>query len=262
MSIGIYKIENIINKKTYIGSSINVEKRWNSHKNKLKNNKHHSKKLQNSWNKHGEDNFIFSIVELLENSSNILEREQFYINLYESYKHYNICKFAYSRLQYKHTDITKEKIRISNTGKVRTNFSKLKMSQSAIERYKKNKISIETRIKISNSKKNKPSWNKGIKISDETKNKISKTLRGRTSPQKGKKLSLETRKKMSDSHKKVRHNISISLEKEKEIIDLHKNLKLSDRKIAHTLKLTRGLVRGAIKRYYKSLEEENKCTVF
>ena len=32
MTIGIYKIENKINKKIYVGQSINIEKRWKEHK--------------------------------------------------------------------------------------------------------------------------------------------------------------------------------------------------------------------------------------
>ena len=31
MSIGIYKIENLINGKIYIGQSIHIERRWNEH---------------------------------------------------------------------------------------------------------------------------------------------------------------------------------------------------------------------------------------
>ena len=32
MSIGIYKIENLINHKKYIGQSIEIERRWINHK--------------------------------------------------------------------------------------------------------------------------------------------------------------------------------------------------------------------------------------
>lgn len=38
--IGIYKIENTKNHKVYIGQSIDIEHRFNQHKNYLKNNKH------------------------------------------------------------------------------------------------------------------------------------------------------------------------------------------------------------------------------
>jgi len=56
---GIYKIKNMINGRTYIGSAINFSRRMSSHVSLLNMNKHHSKYLQNSWNKHGEHNFIW-----------------------------------------------------------------------------------------------------------------------------------------------------------------------------------------------------------
>lgn len=77
--IGIYKILNQKNQKCYVGSSINIENRWTKHKALLRNNKHENEHLQNSWNKHGESIFEFSIIE--ECSEEILlTREQFYLD--------------------------------------------------------------------------------------------------------------------------------------------------------------------------------------
>ena len=50
---GIYKIENIINNKVYVGSSVSIEDRWIRHKTDLVKGKSCSIKLQNSYNKHG-----------------------------------------------------------------------------------------------------------------------------------------------------------------------------------------------------------------
>lgn len=93
MNIGVYKIENVINKKKYIGSTetIGFNKRRNKHKTDLKNNNHHSIYLQRSWNKYGENNFIFEIVELCD-SDKCIEREQYYLDLLKP--SYNICKRA------------------------------------------------------------------------------------------------------------------------------------------------------------------------
>ena len=63
MTTGIYQIKNIINGKKYIGLSKNCENRFKKHKGLLKNNKHENIKLQNAWNKYGEQNFVFSIIE-------------------------------------------------------------------------------------------------------------------------------------------------------------------------------------------------------
>jgi hypothetical protein len=91
----IYKITNILTEKLYIGSTIvGFNRRKISHISHLRNNTHHSKKLQNSWNKYGEDNFKFEIIETC-NSINILEREQYWINYYDSYsKGYNATPIA------------------------------------------------------------------------------------------------------------------------------------------------------------------------
>lgn len=80
---GIYSITNTQNNKLYIGSSKNIEQRWRQHKNMLKGDRHHSAHLQNAWNKYGEDNFIFEIIEEC-NEDILIEREQYYIDLYSS----------------------------------------------------------------------------------------------------------------------------------------------------------------------------------
>lgn len=60
---GIYRIRNIINDKVYIGQSISIRDRWNSHKGALRKNDHRNHYLQNAWNKYGEDNFAFEVIE-------------------------------------------------------------------------------------------------------------------------------------------------------------------------------------------------------
>jgi len=89
--IGIYKITNNINGKVYIGESLNIEERWNIHKNELKENKHHSYKLQNDYNIYGVDNFTYEIIETLNNDYTpflnqmiLLVYEHKYIKIYNS----------------------------------------------------------------------------------------------------------------------------------------------------------------------------------
>lgn len=84
MTCGIYFISNLVNNKIYVGQSISIEKRWVHHKWKLRENNHENIKLQNAWNKYGEENFEFSIVcECEEKQLNTLE--QYYILNLESY---------------------------------------------------------------------------------------------------------------------------------------------------------------------------------
>jgi group I intron endonuclease len=78
--IGIYRIKNLVNGKIYYGSSKNIEKRWRTHKNNLNNRKHHNVHLQRSWNKYGENAFVFEVVEECEENL-LLEKEQKYLDL-------------------------------------------------------------------------------------------------------------------------------------------------------------------------------------
>lgn len=80
---GIYSITNIKNKKIYIGSSIDIYRRWRDHRYRLNNNMHHSNRLNDDWNKYGESSFEFKVIECCL-KENLLQREQFYINEHNS----------------------------------------------------------------------------------------------------------------------------------------------------------------------------------
>ena len=69
---GLYKIENKVNGKVYIGESINIEQRWNIHLEDLIANKHHSYKLQKDWNEYGEDKFSFEVLIRVENYKSVM----------------------------------------------------------------------------------------------------------------------------------------------------------------------------------------------
>lgn len=83
--IGIYKITNIINGKTYIGQSVNIEKRFKTHKTNAfnKKNKEYNKLLYRAFRKYGIENFIFEIIEECPKEM-LNEKESHYIKLYNS----------------------------------------------------------------------------------------------------------------------------------------------------------------------------------
>jgi group I intron endonuclease len=82
--IGTYRIKNLVNGKCYYGSSKQIEKRFDRHKRELKNNIHINCVLQRAWDKYGENNFIFEIVEEC-NINVLLETEQKYLDLQPDY---------------------------------------------------------------------------------------------------------------------------------------------------------------------------------
>jgi group I intron endonuclease len=59
----IYAITHVASGRRYIGSSVNHIFRWVAHKSHLRGNRHHCRRLQKAWNKHGESAFLFEIVE-------------------------------------------------------------------------------------------------------------------------------------------------------------------------------------------------------
>lgn len=83
MSCGIYVIRCLVSGKVYVGSSVNCISRLRVHLLKLRRRKHINKYLQCSWDKHGEINFKFEMVEFCA-KENLKDREQFYINLLKS----------------------------------------------------------------------------------------------------------------------------------------------------------------------------------
>lgn len=185
---GIYSIRNIVTDKIYIGSSVNIINRMQEHYRNLERNKHNNKHLQSSWDKHSKENFEFKLIELVGIKGELIEREQYWIDFYDSYRHgFNKTPRAYNSLGFRNTEEAKQRMfklfkEIKERGNESPDFGK--------------KASKETREKMSMSHRGKErsakhSENlsialKGHVVSDKTKEKISKSLKGRVSPKKGK----------------------------------------------------------------------------
>jgi len=188
---GIYKIRNLLNNKFYVGSSVNIKRRFVTHRHLLNKNKHHCEHLQRSWIKYGKENFIFEIVEVVDNSDFLELFEQKWIDGSDKNLLYNACKKAGNKSGFKHSDETKRKISESNKGKIIKKETKLFLSK--INKGKKH--TEETKKKMSESQK-------GIKkkFSNEAIKKMTKRLLPFMSGRKaGFKLSDETKLKISVS---------------------------------------------------------------
>lgn len=81
---GIYCIENNVNHKKYIGQSVDIYHRWYEHTYELSRNIHHNAPLQNAWNKYGENNFSFTIIERCA-AEELDEKEQYYIRIHKTH---------------------------------------------------------------------------------------------------------------------------------------------------------------------------------
>ena len=116
---GIYCIVNTDNQKKYVGSSKNIYQRMQKHRACLRKNVHENKKLQNSWNKHGENSFQYFILEFCSEEL-LIEREQFYIDTLKPW--YNIT-------------IEVQRLKMSEE-------SRVKMSKSRKEGFKKGTVKL------------------------------------------------------------------------------------------------------------------------
>lgn len=101
---GIYGIINSCNRKIYIGSAIRMSPRWVHHRMRLNQNVHENIYLQRAFNKSPES-FEFSLIETVSDKSELLKREQFWMDFYRSHKPdcgYNIAPKARSCAGVKH----------------------------------------------------------------------------------------------------------------------------------------------------------------
>ena len=175
---GIYKIQNKINGKQYIGqTSKSFKKRYWSHLWNLRNNSHHNIKLQKQFNKYGEENFVFQVVEAVKDKSTLNELEKKYIKDFDQIqKGYNI--------QTGGTDIDLTKYIQSETRK--------RVGEKNQKRMKGRKLSEETKKRMRESSRHLSPQEKTIEsvrnymknrvVSDETKKKLSEINTGENSP--------------------------------------------------------------------------------
>jgi group I intron endonuclease len=158
----VYKIENLVNGKIYIGQTVRSSRiRETEHFYRLSRKIHNNPHLQNAFNKYGESNFIFAVLNY-DDSKEVLDKlEDDYIEYYESLnpeKGYNL-----------------------RTGG------------------KTGKLSEMTRKRMSEARKGEKNPMYGKKLSPEVCKKIGQAKRGENNPFYGKKRPLHTRKKMSKS---------------------------------------------------------------
>lgn len=110
---GIYMWQHRRSGKVYVGSSVLLLKRKKAHLNKLRRGSHYNKHLQSAWTKYGEKAFNFIEIELCA-EDRLIEREQYWIDYYDSSKNengYNLSPNAESRLGAVLTEESKERLR-------------------------------------------------------------------------------------------------------------------------------------------------------
>ena len=164
---GIYKIENLINHKVYIGQSVDIERRFRNHI-----NNEASPHLKRAFEKYGIENFSFEIIK---ETKDLDYWEIFLIQIYKA----TDKRYGYN------SDFG------GNARKVCSEEHKQKISKANSGR----KFTKEHKEKLSKAKKGKPSTFKGKKMSEESRRKLSLSHKG----QKPHKWTEESKLKLAES---------------------------------------------------------------
>jgi len=134
MKFGVYRIRNQVNGKCYIGStsSCGFDKRFRKHRNDLKAQRHHSRHLQNAWNKYNFNTFVFEIL-LYCDPENCLLYEQVALDCFKP--EYNVSPTAGSSLGIKRSakSIAKRRASMPDQSGENNPFYGKKHSQEWIE---------------------------------------------------------------------------------------------------------------------------------
>lgn len=175
---GVYQIRNTRDGKVYIGSSVDISKRWKEH---LKGDKGNPQ-LQKAFHELGVESFEFSILELCIKGE-LARSEQKWLDAYPPKMKFNACSFAYSVPGHECSEETRAKISATsmgnkwNVGKHHSAETKAKISMSSLGKPKRT-LTPEHKAKIAASLVGNQRA-KGFVHTVETREKCSASGRGR-----------------------------------------------------------------------------------
>ena len=186
---GIYEIKCQADNKTIVGSSVNLYLRSCQHVSDLRKNIHKNPHLQSAWNKYGESNFEFIVLEEC-SQEQLLKKEDEWIKARNSLDR----NFGFNLKEAErpiHSEETCKKISMSKIGEKNPMFGKKlseehrnKISKALLDAKIKRHFSAEARLKMSKAQTGKI-------LSEETKRKIGEASKIRI-------FSPESRKKMGE----------------------------------------------------------------
>lgn len=177
----IYKITNLTTSQIYIGSSIDVKDRVRRHFKDLKANKHHSLKMQRSYNKYGKD--VFKVEYLVSVPEQYRQKiEQWFLDNNECYfnnekivnkpsiyrirseeenekSRLRMLKNEYWKLAHPMSEEGKKRVSESSKNRIWTDEMRKKLSESlkksSHKRAPRKKHTESTKIKVSKNSHNK-----------------------------------------------------------------------------------------------------------
>lgn len=186
---GVYGILHFVSGRVYIGSASHIVHRLRCHLRMLRQKAHHSPKLQNAWNKYGENAFQFVALEFCEEPL-LREREQFHLDTHQAWQSggFNIAPQAFPT--HRLSEETRRKKSQQVKAYMRTRKGRAQVL-AALERGRSSEESIQKRRKALSGRKQslesvakRSAALRGRKFSPEAKARISAALKGKgKSPQ-------------------------------------------------------------------------------
>ena len=205
---GIYQIRNMINNHIYIGSSKNIYGRVKEHNDSLYNGNHHNLYLQRAFNKYGCDNFTYEILILCDIDMLLLYEQRFIDGWKPAY---NISHIA-GKVEW-----TKElRDVVANTSRGNKNRlgkkcplsdetrRRMSLAQMGNTKTRGQKRSAEFGKIVADRNRSRVGWIH----TEQSKLKMSESRKGKPSGRKGKRASADTRKRQSDAGKKWWDSVS------------------------------------------------------
>lgn len=178
---GVYVITNTSNGKVYVGSAVNVRRRWGEHRRTLRLGSHHSRTLQRAWMKYGEQSFHLHVVCVLTDKTGLVICEQSWLDKlrpFDPSRGYNINPTAQSRLGAKWTPERRAEFSASRKGFCKGKTLTHEHKQALMNGRNAAGFSEETRRKMSEAARARAR----PPLSEETKRKIGEANRGRKLP--------------------------------------------------------------------------------
>ena len=214
---GIYCIEHIPSGRTYIGSAVNFAGRWRMHRSTLRRGKHHSPYMQKVWDKYGEEEFVFRIIEKC-SRERLIEREQHHLDTCKPV--FNHCRVAGSSAGREASQEARAKMSAAHKGKPGRQWTEeTRQKQREVQTGKKRSPEVRARLRERFRDQPPPTVSEdgrrriaeaargnrhcvGRVLSEETKAKISAALTGR----KGKPISDDHKARISQANRGRKHS--------------------------------------------------------